>query len=52
MDLEKWIVIVPDVCAAIADLALMNIHIGTMFPDLSHAAQHANNQLNYPDTFV
>jgi hypothetical protein len=50
-DLERWIVTVPDVRDAIADLALMNIHIGTMFPDLSHAAQHANNRMNYPDTF-
>jgi hypothetical protein len=29
----------------------MNIHIGTMFPDLLHAAQHANNKMNYPETF-
>jgi hypothetical protein len=50
-DLERWIVTVPDVRDAIADLALMNIHIGTMFPDISHAAQHANNRLNYPETF-
>jgi hypothetical protein len=50
-DLEKWIVNVSDVREAIADLALMNIHIGTMFPDLSHAAQHANNRINYPETF-
>jgi FRG domain len=51
MNLEKWVVSVPDVREAIADLALMNIHIGTMFPDLLHAAQHANNKMNYPETF-
>ena len=50
-NLEKWIIDVPDVRVAIGDLALMNIHIGTMFPDLSHAAQHANNRKNYPETF-
>jgi hypothetical protein len=48
--LQKWILEV-DVAEAIGDLALMNIHIGSMFPDLSHAAQQANNRMNYPDTF-
>jgi hypothetical protein len=50
-DLQKWVIDVPDVHDAIADLALMNIHIGTMFPDLSHAAQHANNRMTYPELF-
>ena len=49
-DIEKWTVTVADVREAISDLALVNIHIASMFPDLSHAA-HANNRLNYPETF-
>jgi hypothetical protein len=50
-NLEKWVIVVQEAREAIADLALMNIHIASMFPDLAHAAQHANNRINYPDTF-
>ena len=50
-NLEKWVIVVQEAREAIADLALMNFHIASMFPDLAHAAQQANNRINYPDTF-
>jgi hypothetical protein len=49
--LTKFVVRIADAVEATADLARMNIHIATMFPDLAHAAQHANNILAYPDVF-
>jgi hypothetical protein len=49
--LQKWVVHIDDVIGAISDLSRMNIYIASLFPDLDHAAQHANNVLNYPYVF-
>jgi hypothetical protein len=49
--LVKWEVHVTNAVEAIADLSLMNIHVGSLFPDLTHAAQQANNKMNYPHVF-
>jgi hypothetical protein len=48
---QKWLIRVNDTVEAISDLSRMNIHIASLFPDLDHAADHANNILNYPFTF-
>jgi FRG domain len=48
---QRWVVHIGDTIEAISDLSRMNIHIAGLFPDLDHAAQHANNVLNYPYIF-
>ena len=47
-NLEKWVIVVQEAREAIADLALMNIHIASMFPDLAHcrAAGQQSNKLS------